>query len=252
MDTSFKNYKISFGAGVTPLIKQEIRVINPIEIERTIKKQFGTDCDFKDNKTLAAGTYYALNILKSAAKKFGLPFDAVPPSIRVYNPMELVRHEDVKFGFCTAQKEKVMKKNPEFEPRSIFIKNISDNIDSWNAKVESWYDKHIVSSDHFLAPFLHELLHNIHLNLLFERSPKYGLTNAIYMANTSFSYQQNRVIADKIGTYARTSKMELFPEVLAKNIAESLDITGKEVVSNPLSKLKEMPKYVREFIEDQL
>ncbi|MBR6099297.1 hypothetical protein IKP85_06075 [bacterium] len=252
MNSNIKNNKLSFQAGLTPLIKKEVSSVNPTCIEQTIKRQFGTECDFQNNRTLAAGMLYALNLLREASEKFRLPFNIAPPNVNVFKTMELLKQEPVKFGFCIGEKEKVIKKHPEFEVRSIFIKNIPDNIESWNKQVEEWYAKHIVSSDNILAPFLHELLHNIHLHRIFEQSPQFGLTNAIYMANTSFSHQQNRIIADKIGTYAKTSKMELYSETLAKMIADSLDETGLKLASNPLDRLAEFPKFVREFIESQL
>ena len=87
--------KVSFQAGLTPAIRKELNHINTKETERIIEKQFNTDCNFQDNCTLALGTYYALNLLKEASEKFGLPFRATPPSLRVYKPTELIKQEDV-------------------------------------------------------------------------------------------------------------------------------------------------------------
>ena len=244
--------KVSFQAGLTPAIRKELNHINTKETERIIEKQFNTDCNFHDNRTLALGTYYALNLLKEASEKFGLPFRATPPSLRVYKPTELIKQEDVNFGFCTAQLQKVMKKQPLFAPRSVFIKNVPDNIDKFNNRIEKWYEKRITSSDNFIAPFLHEILHNIHLKRIFDGHTQFGLLDAILMGNTSFSHQQNKIISDKIGSYAKTSQMELYAEAFAKMITDSLDSTGTKLASNPLDKLKDFPLFVQDFLKSQI
>ena len=252
MNCNLSNNNITFGAGVTQLIRKEIVSANPREIERVIKRNFGTECDFENNRTLAAGTLYALNILREAAEKFKLPFNIVPPKIKVYNPNEIVKQENVKFGFCIINPEKVMRKEPEYPSRSIFIKSRPDNLTTWDRQVDEWYGEHITSSDNFLAPFLHELIHNIHINLIFKKSPQYADRNVILLGNTSFDYRQNKIISEKIGTYARTSKIELFAEAFAKMITDSVDKSGIKLASNPLDRLPDFPKFVREFIESQI
>ena len=252
MNCNLSNNNITFGAGVTQLIRKEIVSANPCEIERVIKRNFGTECDFENNRTLASCTLYALRLLEEAFKKFDLPFNVFPPKIKVFKPNEIVKQENIKFGFCIINSEKIMRKEPEYPSRSIFIKNRPDNLTTWDRQVDEWYREHITSSDNFLAPFLHELIHNIHINLIFKKSPQYANRNLILLQNTPFDYSQNRIISEKIGTYARTSKIELFPEALAKMIADSVDNSGIKLASNPLDRLSDFPKFVREFIESQI
>ena len=72
------------------------------------------------------------------------------------------------------------------------------------------------------------------------------------MGNTSFSHQQNKIISDKIGSYAKTSQMELYAEAFAKMITDSLDSTGTKLASNPLDKLKDFPLFVQDFLKSQI
>lgn len=252
MNNNYINNNISFGTGVTSLIKQEIRSANPAEIEQVIKRNFSTECDFENNKTLAMGTLYALKILREAAEKYNLPFDITPPKIKVFKSSELVKQSDARFGFCIGSPRNVIKDQPEYNARSIFIKDIADNIKSWNKNVEEWYNTHFISSDNFLAPFLHEIFHNIHMGIIFKNPSPNSFNNMLLLSVDSFGFNQNRIIAEKIGRYAKTSKMELFSECLARMVTESIDKSGTKLASNPLDKLLEFPKFVRDFIESQL
>jgi len=252
MNNNYINNNISFGTGVTSLVKQEIRSANPTEIQQAIKRHFSTECDFENNKTIAVATFYALKLLREASEKFHLPFNITPPKIKVFKPTELVKQDSVNFGFCIGTPEKVIKKQPEFDARSIFIKNIPDNIKSWDKQVEEWYNTHFISSDNFLAPFLHEIFHNIHFGIIFKNSYPHGLSNVLSLNKDSFGFNQNRIISEKVSRYAKTSKMELFSECLTKMMTESIENNPIKLTSNPLDKLNQFPKFVREFIEDQL
>ncbi len=253
MNLNLSNNNITFGAGVTPIIMKEFACIDPYEIERVIKKNYGTECDFENNTTLAAGTLYALKILREASEKFNLPFKITPPKIKIFKPNELIGPCDFNFGFCIMTKEKVIKKQPVYDERSIFIKNIADNIKSWDSQVEVWYKKRLSSSDNILAPFIHEILHSIHLDFIFEKAKKNPYSRSIDAIDMPFEYLQNKIISEKISSHATVSKFELFSEVLAKIITESLDNrTGTKLVSNPMNKLGYFPKFIQEFIENQL
>lgn len=253
MDCKVLNNKLSFTAGISPEISKEFRAINPAEVSEYLQKNFNTVCDFEDNKVIAGGVLHALNILRDAAERFNLPFlKPTPPKLKVFKPNELVKFEDVNFGFCIGEKEKVIRKQPEYEPYSVFIKNIRDNLTEFDGMVEKWYDKHILSSDHFLSPFFHELFHTIHLNLISSQNTPSGIREILSLKKKGFDFQDSYIIKDRIGTYAGKSRLELFSEVWAKIITNSLNDDITRVVSNPLDNLKDLPKFIREFIETEI
>ncbi len=253
MDCKVFNNRLSFTAGISPEISREFRVINPAEVTEYLQKNYSTVCDFEDNKVIAGGVLRALNILKETAERFRLPFlTTTPPKLKVFKPNELVKFDDVNFGFCIGEKEKIIRKHPEYEPYSVFIKNTKDNLNEFNSMVEKWYNKRILSSDHFLAPFFHELFHTIHLNLISSKNTKYGIQEIISLQNKGFDFQDSYVIKDKIGTYASKSRLELFSEVWSKIITNSLNDNITRVVSNPLDNLKDFPKFIKEFVETEI
>ena len=252
MKCDFANNNVAFKAGVTSIIRNEVASASPVEIGRVIKERFGTECDFENNRTLAVGSIYALKLLREAFEKFSLPFQITPPKIKVFQPSELIGRCDFRFGFCLAYPEKIIKKQPLYKERSVLIKSIADNITSWDKQVEQWYKTHISSSDNIFAPFLHEFLHNIHINSLNVKAAKNSYSKEVDDMYMPLNFLQKKIIKETIGTHAATSKFELYSETLAKMITDSLDTTGTKLASNPMDRLEDFPKFVGDFIESQI
>ncbi len=251
MEVNFNTNKVSFKAGLTPVLRKEIQHTDCKAVQNIIKDTFETEADFAGNKLLAKLMHDSLNICRQISEKYKLPFDIYPPKIKVYNNQELASYEDVHFGFCIGEKFKVLKKEPEYPVRSVFIKNIKDSASIFNDSVDKWYKMNIISSDSVFLPFLHELMHNIHMKLVFDKSGyDKGLIEMKKMSGQMPSFDRC-IIRDEIGEYASKSKAELFPEVVSKLICESMD-EDNIITKNPMDNLKNLPEFIRSFIKNQI
>ena len=203
----------------------------------------------------------AINICQEAYQRYSLPFHYLPPSISVCDKKDFINPDDGScFGFCTWGKIPVLKKQEESELGSIYINSFPhDNDISFFDKIaDRDFRNKRLSTNHFIGRFLHELFHNIHLNLLID---KYGL-DACYdedgngiLKNT---LQNNMSIRDKftavcsIGQYASKSYLELFAEILTKITTESLDTENLRLKNNPMDNLVKLPTSLKKFIKKEL
>ena len=251
MEVNFNTNKVSFKAGLTPVLRKEIPYTDCKAVQNIIQDTFGTESDFAGNKVLAKLMHDSLKICRQISEKYKLPFDIYPPKIKVYNNQELAFNEDLHFGFCIGEKFKVLKKEPEYPVRSVFIKNIKDSAHIFNESVDDWYKKNIISSDSIFLPFLHELMHNIHIKLVFDKlGYDKGLIKMKKMSGQMPSFDR-RIVRDEIGRYASKSEAELFPEVVSKLICESMD-EDNVIINNPMDNLKNLPEFIQSFIKNQI
>lgn len=255
------NITPSFHAGLTSKMCEDIRGINVKALEKEFAKH-NIICNFKQDKSIAGAMTYAINLCQQAAERFGLPFHYTPPSIRVFETHELIDPSDSEnFGFCTWGKMPVIKYERMSNFGDIYINKFAknENITTYNEDVEKLHKLGIISSDHFLGQFLHELFHNIHLNLLFER---YGIENCIgtndeigeleKILHKKFSILDKTTVRKNISKQATNSYCELFSEVLSKALVDSLVADTLEFKSNPMDELKNYPQRVQKFIKKQL
>lgn len=259
-NTLNQNKNQTFKAGLTSKIRNDINNVNIKELEATFAK-YGVICDFKNNKPIAGGIACAVNVCQEAYSRFGLPFHFLPPTINIFNTDELIDKKDSDcFGFCTWGKIPVLKNQPESDLGSIYIngKDKFNDIKYFDELSDKEFADKRLCTNHFLGRFLHEIFHNIHLNLLIN---KHGL---------DFCYDENGdgILKDKlmqkvsvkdqitaimsIGRYASKSYLELFSEILAKIVTESLDSETLELKNNPMDNLKNIPASLSKFIKKEL
>ena len=262
--------KPNFKSGLNPKIQREIVNLDVNKLESLMRDDYGIDAVFRQNKAIAGGFAYIINLCSEAYQKYSLPFNYFPPRIRVFEPKDLAfKLDEHVSGFCTQDTGKVLETESSFEPCSIFIKNVPDDIKKIDEQQERKYRKKYSSSPHFLSTFLHEWMHNIHTNIIFY---KYGYdgdcsyADALYNHNQQtrsglkkieendkrFGFLKNLKIKRSFGYYASTSKAELFPEVMVKLITESIDPKTQSLSQNPIDKLKEYPKFIQKFIKNEI
>lgn len=253
------NSNTNFYAGLNPKIRSEINNVNIKVLEKDFL-DLGIKCNFKNDKPVAGAMVTAINICQEAFKRFSLPFNYLPPSIEVYSKNELVNEEHNKyFGFCAWGNFPIIKDKELSDLGGIYINACPHNNDIayYDKLAERDYEKGIISSNHFIGRFLHELFHNIHLNIIIDRfganscfDEKNGKVNEILEKNMSI---QDRILSTLfVGKYSSKSYLELFSEMLTKMVTDSLDYHSLELTNNPMDNLKKFPKPLQKFIKKEL
>lgn len=267
-NSTCKINNLSFAAGLTNKIRTDISRINVLKTEQDFA-DLNVICNFKNNKSIAAMSVYASNLLLEAAEKFRLPFQILPPNIRAFDLSELIEPvEENCTGFCLTESDNIIKKLPAFETASVFYRNNPDNIDFYDNIAENSHKFGFSASGHFLSKILHELFHSIHINLIYNEFGYEGncpLTKEIFNKgikhpcglkkvhemNTAFNKENTELIKKSVGNYAAQSKMELFSEVLTKITTDCID-DEMSLTSNPIEKLGNYPEPINMFIKNEL
>ena len=269
MNVQKYNNSIGFKSGLTYNLVKEIRSIDIAKTQRDFATM-GVDADFRSCKTICANFVMAANTLSDIAGRYKLPFNFVPPAIRVFKPEELEDESYNAIGFCNIDTKKILKDEFPFIGTSVFI-NINNNnmlkneLNAiWEKTVMNWR-----SSSHFLYTTLHELFHCIHENLILTKmgyegecpvlKAKYGRKNAnglSYMETKSNlpDVPDSDILTEQIGRYAANSfsLMEIFSELMTKITVEALD-KKVNVVKNPMDNLpKKLPDFYKKEIEEIL
>lgn len=262
-----------FRAGLTPQIRREISKLDTKALEREFAK-INVECCLKDNKSLGGILAYTANLLEEGAKKYSLPTTYLPPSIYVYNNDELINatfDTSKVTGFCITDVDTVIKDQKPFDVSSVFLENQTDDIDIIDILAEVSSKIGLSASNHFIKYVMHELFHAIHLDLIFKREgyegkspfakqlywnpyiiyPK-GLYTIDKLQRPIKSLSKRNKINKNLGSYASTSKAELFPEVMTKIFTDSINPDNLSLKSNPMDLLKDYPKFIQRFIKQEM
>lgn len=253
-----------FTAGLNESVIKKYKNADSRKIEFNFK-EYSCDANFKNNKDIAVSFALTLNIFEDLSRKFKFPFDVIPPRIRTFNCEELVGqiHSD---KFCLADTRKVLKNDLPFEMRSIFFKN--KTIREIDNEVEQEYYKNNRSSSYFLADFIHEWLHNIHLHILFERygyegncpyckllynnNLQCGLGKIEQLSTNVFTNEEKNMLQLFLGNYAAKSNsiMEVFAEVWTQLITENINDKKLLLENHPFKNLSRYPKFIQKIALD--
>ena len=256
--------QICFKSGISPKIKKAIQEIKIANIENAFKKDYGVDANFGENKICTFGFASVINIIEECCEKFKLSFFALPPKIRAFKRIDL---KDTKLpnNFCITDTRCVLRQEPPFELRSIFV-NMSDNILEFDNLLDVQYMAKKRSSSHFLSEYIHEWMHNIHLDLIFNKYgyegncpyakslyPSNGATGLKKVSEMSVPLENSirKNAQDAFGSHSQISKLELFAEGMTKLITDSIDKKTLSVRKNPLDGLNKLPKNIADFILNQ-
>lgn len=256
------NYKISFKANVTKSIKNITQNVNPSVIEDIFSKTYGIDVKFNGDKALTTCFTLTLNLFEALSEKVSMFKFIAPPRIRVFEPKNLVMPTNAN-EFCITNTKKVLTTEPAFELRSIFARKMT-SLDLISKRNDFLYNKKINSSPHFLANYIHEWSHNLHVHEILN---KYGyegncpFAKRIYPTNNAKGLacinQCNEKIKDIklkneaknfMGDYSGNSVMEFFAETMTKLITNSLD-DWYNLKQNPLDGLNSFPPLLKKFFE---
>ena len=253
------NTKQSFKAGLNKFVKEQAEITNPVALEQLFNDTFNIEASFKDNKSAAFANSTCIKLLSNIAEKIKLKFFS-PPAIYIYNRENIINKNDAN-NFCIQDTKEVLKNDYPFPGRSIFFKDF-ENFEEINNGIEILYDKKISSSNHFLAPFIHEWLHSIHLDMIYSKLGYGGACsylNEVYpvknnkltgielikqLETKKLSKKENDVIFDMLGEYSTRGEnqyLEIFAEAFTKFICKSLN-GNLEVVKNPFDIIKTTSK----------
>lgn len=245
LPTQNQSTKLSFSAGLNYKISKMQHTFNCNNAILYLKK-YNINSDFLDNKSIALSTTIAIHILNKLKETFGF-FPFWSPSINVYKKNNLLIPEKELYHFCIPEETKVLSNKQSFKPASIFYSNIG-SLDELNFQAEKGYDIGIKPSNHFLSDIIHEMMHAVYLNRIYEKYGKGAFPVLQDLQYKHFSKAENEVIGDILGKAATeplNQYHEVFADTFTKSICDSLAINNCLPYENPFEKFKQYPK---EFI----
>ena len=230
-------YNISFTSGLSNFLLLKEKLISPTMEEQRLKRDYGITADFAGNKSVALANNLCANIFNQLSKmlKFDIP---APPYITVYKKNQLIDN-DTYSNFCIMNETKVLKNKNKYPSGSIFFKNFK-NLKQLDEMTEIMFKNNQISSNHFLAPIIHEWLHNIHLNIICN---KYGTNGNLsdILSQKTLSAEECNIINKELGSYAAkdgNQYFEIFSELYTQLICQSLSKNSKKLTINPLDLIK--------------
>jgi len=253
-NNSLKSQKqnITFEAGLTPKMIQEIQQAEVLKISKKLAQK-GIPTDFKDNKVIAWCSEKTIEILEQLNKKYKLKL-ALPKGVYLEDFANLNVDDSAATGFCNSTRTVIRKiSNEETPPKTIFFntfESIKNTLSEKNKYLYSWdsndldkaadtnYATKFMPTDHFLNPFLHELMtHVLHIENL---QKKIGGKAIVEKIESFKDIEQIKKINDKyesklsqICRYALTNPMEAVACDMTKVIADSLDKETLMPTRNP-------------------
>lgn len=247
---SYNQNQTSFKSGLTPLMKQQIEKINPVEISNKFA-DLGITSNFKGDKTIAWSCNKIVDMFQAFNQKYNTKFN-LPLGIFVEDFSKFKMFDYFSPAFCTALKSKLYKNSEkEIMPMTLFFNNYDaikpklKDKDKWLADwrniseiSDKMYEKDIIPTDNFLYHFLHEFAHSLHEgNLLKKLGGK--KSNNIFNEIISPSYLEkfNQKYGDKVSqicTYASKNPMETVACDLPLRILDSIDKETLLPTKNPL------------------
>jgi len=263
-----KNNSISFKSGLNRSILKEIKNIDVAKAQIDFAKM-GVDADFRGSKPICANFVYAANVLSDIAGKYKLPFNFVPPAIRVFKHEELIDKNDKALAFCNIDTKKVLKEEEPFVGTSVFMGEENSNIPLMEFLLLKGKIIGSKKTAHFLSVALHEWFHCIHENLIFKKfgyegscpilSERYGKEGAkgldVISIQTNLPFLPfGKVLQKEVGRYAASSRsmFEVFAELMTRITVEALD-KNINVIKNPLDNMpKKLPYFYKRKIEEIL
>ena len=206
------NFSLNFTAGLNKKLSAKCLFFESRDLERKLSLYENIDANFKGNKPIAfclSQIYDIFNQLNIKILKFTFP------RFRVFNQSQLA----INFkntAFCLPETQLILKDDLPFETGSIFQKEI-DNIEHLNALIEKDYQNGNRSSNHFLADTIHEIMHSIFIDKIYQKygyngicpytkekypmknTQKDGLEIMKELQNKRFSDKENAIIESILG-----------------------------------------------------
>lgn len=224
----FKNQDLSFNAGMTRKIKNEIKYCDIQKISEYMSKE-GIKNDFKGNKTIAWSTLKCMQLIQTLNKLYNLKLD-LPKGIFVEDFYKLNGVNTNAFGFVNYAPTNLYKDTSQIvSEQTIFFNEFKDNhiwsdIDSL---ADNDYSKGLQTTDFFLEKFIHEFMHVLHEQNLILRIGGYKLIELLQSMNRPENIKAFRtkyaVDFKRICDYAATNPLEAVACDMSKQTIDNID-----------------------------
>lgn len=280
------NNSLAFKGGLTYPVIKSFALNSANGIEKVLKNEYGVDANFEGNKYVASCCAAVADIFENLTKKYNLPFGAKPPSIRMFNENKLTSTGSKdSLAFCITESYQVLKNEPVFELRSLFLNDKYKTLQDLDNLAEQNYMAHWNSTNHYLHTYIHEWVHNVHDDMLYRifgydgNCPKarmrYNSINGYYydpnvfvngvryltgdFFQKSYTEEEKAVISRNISRYAageyRDNKkvggnpFELVAEYVTKKIVAVLDNNTLTPVKNPFEDINAEEPTIQELFQ---
>lgn len=282
-----KPYNVSFTSGVNYNIVKSFAMNSPKGIENILKNEYGINANFEGNKYVASCCAAVADIFETLSKKYDLPFMAKPPNIRMFNKNTLLdqRNSD-SLAFCLTESGPVLKNEPFFELRSLFLSDKYKTLQEIDNVAENNFATRWNSTSHFLHTYIHEWVHNVHDDILYKifgydgpcpfARQRYNTYNGYYydpnpningvryltgdLFNASYTDAEKAVIREKISGYAAGkydengkkiggNPFEFIAEYVTKKIVEVLDPDTLQPTAHPFAKFNQEDMTIQELFQ---
>lgn len=262
--SDYKNYNnVSFNAGLNSKIKLRKILTSTEQTERELNKKYGIYANFENNNTIAFVNLLCADIFEQLGNALRFNITA-PPVIKVYKQKDLILN-DKYINFCIPENSKLFKDNEIYPAGSVFFKdykslNQIDNI------TENLYKNGKISSNHFLAMFIHEWLHSIHLDHIYKKFgyngdceylskiyPKPDNTKTLTINDLQqkfLSEEESKTVKEELDLYAgekNNQYFEVFSEMFTKLICGSISKDCK-LIRNPIDLFKKTPEKLQKIV----
>lgn len=233
--SNYFKQNISFKAGLTPKMFQEIQHSDVLEIsDRLIRK--GIPNDFKDNKAIAWISDKTVDVIDQLNKRFGLKF-ALPKGIYAENFRNLNVDDPYAIGTCNLLPTHLKKGSDEVVPSRIVLFNTVHDWNDIDSISDANYAANHISSDFFLYYPLHEFSHAAHEDRLLNKLGRKKLAQILESLrdqNTIEEYRKiygDRVI--QICDYATNTPLDAVACDIPRELVKSLDRETLMLTKNP-------------------
>ncbi len=241
---------ITFEAGLTSKIMQEIQQADVLEISSRLAKK-GIPTDFKGNQVVAWCCDKTVGIFEQLNKEFGTKL-ALPKGIFVENFERLNINNPTIAGFCNPLRSSNLIKgsNIQVNGETLFF-NTFEALKGKHSIHQHWlydwtnidsvadynYSQGSVATDHFLDVFMHEFFHVAHEDRLLHKIGEGNLERNIDEAKTVVGIENYRrkygLKISKICNHALSSPLEAIACDTSRTVASHLDEETLVLRQNP-------------------
>lgn len=189
--------------------------VNPDTIARQIADKFQINCDFGNNPLVACFIALTSNIFHK------LRFTQ-PTNVILRDLSKTKNYKDV-LGICavhTYDNDIYTTFKETFPLRSVVI-NSANDWESIQSDMIRMRDNNHMSTNHFLAPFIHEFMHSMHFDNLVKR---FG-TGSVKMSELQKEFKNKNTIymlQRETSNYGSVSPCEMFAEEMTELVVDSL------------------------------
>jgi len=240
---------ISFQAGLTSKIAQEIEAADVVQISKKLAQK-GVSTDFGDNKVLAYCCKKMSNIIDFLNQEHKLKL-ASPKGIYAIDFEKLNVDDKKMHSFCNLQPFQLHKASGEITPSRVLFFNTLESakkqapegynrLFDWNninEIADAEFAIGFAPTDSFLDIFSHEFSHVIHEDHLLNRLGGKKLVKILEMLNDTewLKWYERKYGADvsEICSYARKNPLEAVACDMTKKIVTSLDSESLLPTKNP-------------------